>query len=263
MISGVSPSGPGSSAGSPIGGVPSGSSVRGEVAVHAEGLDQRHRRGHVVQHVRRDGARALLALGGGRRLHQLVAHGGELEALVDQVVEAFVAVQQVLERRQERARLGALDHPVVVGAGDRHDLADAELAEPLLGNARELRRIADRADRDDAPLARHEPRHRGDGAEPAGIGERHGGAGEVVRHQPVGAGLLHQRLVGGVERGEVQRLGALDHRHHEAPAPVLPLHVHREARARSPRAGPGRARRPARARVWPMTGCCLVAWTSA
>ncbi len=201
----------------------------GEVAVHAEGLDERHRRGHVVQHLRGDRVRALLPLGGRGRLDQLVAHGGELEALVHQVVEALLAVQQVLDGRQERARLRALDHAVVVRAGDRHDLADPELPEPLLAHRGELGRIADRADGDDAPLSRHEPRHAGDGAESAGVGERHGGTGEVVRHQTIGAGLLDQRLVCGVERGEIQGLGALDHRHHEPAAPVLPLDIHRQA----------------------------------
>ena len=97
------------------------------------------------------------------------------------------------------------------------------------GTAGELGRVADRADRDDAALAGHEPRHRGDRAEPAGVGERHRGAGEVVGHEAVGARLLDQRLVGGVERGEVHRLGALDDRHHEPAAAVLPLHVHRQA----------------------------------
>ena len=139
----------------------------------------------------------------------------------------------------------------------------AELAEPLFRHRGELGRIADGADRDDAALTGHEPRHRGDRAEAARVGERHGRAGEVVGHEAVGARLLDQRLVGRVERGEVHRVGALDHRHDEAAAAVLPLHVHREARARCPRAPPGRACRPGSTSVWPMTGCCFVAWTSA
>ena len=63
MISGVRPSGPGSSAGSPIGSRAQRIEVGGQVAVHAEGLHQRHRRGHVVEHLRRDraGARPGLA----------------------------------------------------------------------------------------------------------------------------------------------------------------------------------------------------------
>ena len=47
--------------------------------------------------------------------------------------------------------------------------------------------------------------------------------------QLVGARLLDQRLVGRVERGEVHRVGALDDRHDETAAAVLPLDVHREA----------------------------------
>ena len=150
---------------------------------------------------------------------------------VDQLVEPLVALEQVVQGREERPRLRTLDDAVVVGAGDGHDLADAELAEPLVGHAAELGRVADRADRDDAPLAGHEPGHRGDRAEAARIGERHGGAGEIVRHELVGARLLDQRLVGGVEGGEVEGVGALDHRHHQAAAAVLPLHVYREAQA--------------------------------
>ena len=213
--------------------------------MHPEGLDQRHGRGHVVEHLGRDRARRFLSLGRRRGLHQLVADGRELEALLDQLVEAFVALEQVLHRRQERPGLRALDDPVVVGAGDRHDLADAELAEPLLGHRRKLGGIADRPDRDDAPLARHQPRHRGDGAEPTGIGERHRGTGEIVGHQPVGAGLLDQLLVGRVEGGEVQGVRPLDHRHDQAPAAVLALHVHRQTQGDTLRLHPVRASRPA------------------
>ena len=96
----------------------------GQVAVHAERLDQRHRRGHVVEHLGRDRPGGLVPLGGRRRLDHLIADRGELQALVDQLVEPLVALQQVLDGRQERPRLRALDDAVVVGAGDRHDLAD-------------------------------------------------------------------------------------------------------------------------------------------
>ena len=48
--------------------------VRGQVAVHAEGLHQRHRRRHVVEHLRRDRAGGLLpGLGGRLRARELVA----------------------------------------------------------------------------------------------------------------------------------------------------------------------------------------------
>ena len=170
-----------------------GVEVRGQVAVHPERLHQRHRGGHVVQHLGRDRPDRFLPLGPGGGLHQLVALGGELQALLDQLVEPLVALEQVVQGREERPRLRALDDAVVVGAGDGHDLADAELAEALVGHTAELDRVADRADRDDAPLAGHEPGHRGDRAEAARIGERHGGAGEIVRHELVASRLLDQR----------------------------------------------------------------------
>ena len=196
--------------------------------MHPERLHQCHRGGHVIQHVRGDGARGRFALGHRGSLHHPVTLGGELEALLDQVVEPLVALEQRVHGRQERSRLRALDDAVIVGAGDRHDLADPELAEPLLGHRGELHRVADRADRDDAALAGHEPRHRGDRAEAARVGEGHGGAGEVVGHEAVVARLVHRGLVGRVERGEVHGLGALDDGDDEPPAPVLPLHVYRE-----------------------------------
>ena len=72
-----------------------------------------------------------------------------------------------------------------------------------------------------------------------------------------------RRLVGRVEGREVHRLGALDHRHDEPAAAVLPLHVHREPERDALGLDPVGSARPASARVWPMTGCCLVACTSA
>ena len=111
--------------------------VRGEVAVHPERLHQRHRGGHVVQHLRaRPGPAASSRWAAGAAFTSSVALGGELQALRDQLVEPLVALEQAVHGRQERPRLRALDDAVVVGAGDGHDLADAELAEPLLGHRR-------------------------------------------------------------------------------------------------------------------------------
>ena len=75
--------------------------VRGQMAVHAEGLDQRHGRGHVVQHLRRDRPGGLLArLRGRRRPGELVARLAEAQALGDELVEALVALEQVVHRRR-------------------------------------------------------------------------------------------------------------------------------------------------------------------
>ena len=69
-------------------------------------------------------------------------------------------------------------------------------------------------------------------------------------------------LVGRVKGGKVHRVGPLDDRDHQAAAPVLPLHVHGQAE-RDP-SGCTRWGTPSRmTSVWPMTGICLVAWTSA
>ena len=103
---------------------------------------------------------------------------------------------------------------MVIGAGERHDLGRADLA--------------DRARGDDRALALHETWHRGDGADRAGVGERDGGACEVVGEQLVGARLVDQGLVGRPERGEVHPLSVLDHRDDECPAPVLLFDVHCE-----------------------------------
>ena len=91
--------------------------------------------------------------------------------------------------------------------------------------------IADRAGRDDRALAFHQARDRGDGAKGARVRELDRAAGEVIGQQAVGARLFDQRLVGRVERGEIHRLGVLDHRHDEGPAAVLLFHVDGEAQA--------------------------------
>ena len=55
--------------------------------------------------------------------------------LEDLVVEAVVALQQGLELAEEHARFRALDDAVVVGAGHRHHLADAEHGAQFLADA--------------------------------------------------------------------------------------------------------------------------------
>ena len=61
-------------------------------------------------------------MGGGDRRRLDPEVGG------DRLVEAVLALQQLLDPAQEGARLGALDDPVVVGRGHRHHLRDPELA---------------------------------------------------------------------------------------------------------------------------------------
>ncbi len=56
---------------------------------------------------------------------------GDGEAGEDVVVEVVAAEQQVVDRGEELAALGALDDAVVVGARERDGLADADLGERL------------------------------------------------------------------------------------------------------------------------------------
>ena len=210
---------------------------RRQVAVGAVGLEQRGRRLHALQQL-------LVGLGRRRRSAPATPSGGaeaeagwaavigaglDPEVGGDRLVEAVLALQQLLDAAQEGARLGALDDPVVVGRGQRHHLRDAERPQPLRGRVRPLGRVGDRAGGDDRALALHQPRHRGDGADPAGVGERDVRALEVVRGQLVLAGLVDQVLVVGVEGGEVEAVGALDRGHHQAVRAVLALDVDGDA----------------------------------
>ena len=68
--------------------------------------------------------------------------------------------------------------------------------------AAEPDRVGDRAGRDDRALAAHQPRHRGDRAEPAGVREGDVRADEVVGGERVRARLLDERVVGGEEAVE-------------------------------------------------------------
>src|SRR5919198_1421294 len=110
--------------------------------------------------------------GGGRGPGALHA-AAQRDRFEDALVEAVGALEELVDPAQERARLGALDDAVVVGARHGHDLLHAELAEPLRLHRAEAGWIADRPGGDDRALAGHEAWHRRDRAEPAGVGERH------------------------------------------------------------------------------------------
>ena len=111
-----------------------------------------------------------------------------LEVAKNLLVESVLAFQQRLQTAQERAGFGALHHAMIVGAGDRHHLAEAQLRAQLLGHAVILGRIVDGAGGDDRALARHQPRHRAQRANGPGIGQRNGGAFEIRHRQLVIAG---------------------------------------------------------------------------
>ncbi len=155
--------------------------------------------------------------------------GLDAEVGGDALVELVLALQQLLDPAQELARLGALDDAVVVGRGQRHDFRDAELLDPFRRGVRPLRRVGDRAGGDDRALAGEQARHRGDGADPARVGEADVGADEVVGGQLVLARLRDQVFEGRVEALEVEVLRALDRRDHEAVGAVFFGHVDGDA----------------------------------
>ena len=82
-----------------------------------------------------------------------------LEVAKNLLVESVFAFEQRLQTAQEGAGLGALHHPMIVGAGDRHHFAQAQLSPQLVGHAVILGRIVDGAGGDDRALARHQARH--------------------------------------------------------------------------------------------------------
>ena len=147
----------------------------------------------------------------------------------DLVVEAVLAEQQRVDALEELARLRALDDPVVVRRGERHHPADGVAADGVVGCPLVLRRVLHRADPDDRALTPHQPRHRVVRADGARVGEGHRRTGEVLDRELGVAGLAHDVLVAGPERGEVHGLGALDVGHEELAGAVLLLHVDGQA----------------------------------
>ena len=152
------------------------------------------------------------------------AHGGE------HVVVEVVLPRQVLGHlAQEKARLRPLDDAVVVGRGDREDLAQAELGDDPRVRRLEPGGVTERADPDDRPLAGHEPRHRLHRAERARVGQAHRRAGEVLRRDAIGVHLAHEVLVGEHEGPEVERVRVADAGDEQRPRPVALLDVDRQA----------------------------------
>ena len=203
--------------------------ARAEVAVGAVGLDQRRGGLHgledrLVGDAVGGGGRGR-GRGGGRRRRRGRRSQLDPERREDPVVEAVLALQVGLDDGQEAARLGPLDDPVVVGRGHRHDLLGADHVADVL----KPDRVADRAGSDDRALADHQPRHRGDRAQAARVGERDVGAGQVVGAQRVRARLVDEPVVGVLERGEAHPPGVADDRDHQRARAVLLLDVDGDA----------------------------------
>ncbi len=148
--------------------------VGDQVPAHAVRLGQ-------LDHARLFGDVLPVPVGGERVLVGLPLQRAEADGEVgeDRLVEAVLTEQQLLDPREEGARFGALDDPMVVGRGEHRDLRDRQTRQSRRRHGPELRRVLDRARRDDGALARHQARHRGRRPEGAGVGQRDGRALEV------------------------------------------------------------------------------------
>ncbi len=208
-----------------------------EVAAHAVGVDELLHAGDLVDVVVVRGVDVL------DPADRLV---GDAQRLEDLVVEAVVAEEQLVDDPQEVAALGALDDAVVVGRGQRDDLADGVAVERLVARALPLGRVVEGADADDRALARHEPGHRVHGADATGVGQRDRRALEVLDGQLVVPRLLDHVLVGGPEVDEVHLLRRLDRGHDQGARAVVLLQVDGEAEVDVGRLQQGRDAHPSR-----------------
>ncbi len=211
---------------------------RGEMAVTTIGGDDRHPRRDRAQQfvgVRLEFARRRRRLfgDGDRRLRDPLgferAARSEPEPRKDLLVKALAAAQQFVDPFEKFTRLCALDHAMIVGARQRHDLLHAERFERRLVRIAEARRVADRAGCDDGALARHQAWHRGDGPDAAGIGQRETRADQIVGAELVVARPRDQLFVTRAKRREVERRGVLDDRDDQEARAVLALRIDGEA----------------------------------
>ena len=118
---------------------------------------------------------------------------------------------------------------MIVGAGERHDFADAQHGARFGRRALVFGGIVDGAGGDDGALAGHQPRARSHGADGAGIGERNGGALEIGGRQLAFARAVHQAVEQGDVSREIDLAGVLDVGHHQVAAAVFAGHVHGDA----------------------------------
>ena len=197
-------------------------SVGGQVAARAVGVDDlRDARGLTLFALG-----VVFVVGFPRVGARGYVHGRE-----DALVEAVAARQLRIDQAQEAPGGGALDDAVVVGGGEVHRLADAEAGQALGGDAAEFRRVVGSTHADDEPLADHEARHGGGGAQRPGVGEGDGCPLEVGGRQRRVAGARNQVLVGINELGEGQRVGVVDDGDLQGVVPLRVSHVDGQAEA--------------------------------
>ena len=202
-----------------------GVDVGHQVAADPVHVDERQHAG-LLSHQRVHPAVGEVRVDVGREADRLVGHG---EGLEDFLVVALLAGEQRRDPAQEFGALGALDHAVVVGAGQAQHLADSEVGESRGVRELVLGRVADAAGCHDQTLAGHQSRNGLRGAQHPRVGESHGGVGEVLGRKLACLRAPDQLVVRGEERRELERLGVLDARHHETARAVAPLDVHRDA----------------------------------
>ncbi len=128
----------------------------------------------------------------------------------DLFVEPILALQQGLHLGQKQAGFRALYDAVVVGAGDHHDLPDAQHGRHFGRRASVLGGIVDGAGGDDGALARHQARNGAHSPDRAGVGQGDCGALEVLHRETSGAGAGDQFVIGRQELLEVQAAGVLE-----------------------------------------------------
>ena len=145
------------------------------------------------------------------------AHRLERDAQVaeDSVVEVIAAEQVVLDQLQELARTGALNHTVIVGAGQGDNLRQALLGDQLLGQATELSRVLKSTHTNNGGLTLRQTGHRVNGTDTAGVGQRHSSAAEVLNGQCTATATLDDVVVSVPELAEAQLLSTLNVRNHQ------------------------------------------------
>ena len=134
----------------------------------------------------------------------------DTQGLEDLVVEALLPEQQLVDDLQELARLGTLDHAVVIGGGERRDLGDAEVVDVEQRGPLELRGIVDVPDTEDHSLTVHQPGHGVIRPDAPGIGDGGGGTGEIGHRELPGARLGDDLFVVCPELREIELFASLD-----------------------------------------------------
>ncbi len=126
-----------------------------EMAAHAVSVDELQYRSFLSNFVK---LRSAHAWHGHRPIcfpmHRFVWN---LQMRKNLFVEIFLALQQFLQPAQEHTGFRALNHAMVVGAGNCHYLAKPQHGPQLLGDAAIFRRIVDSAGGNNRALSGHQP----------------------------------------------------------------------------------------------------------